>query len=352
MHLLCALYGLKQAALQWWRELKAFMKTMGFHQASSNAGVFIYKHPNRQLVITLVYVDDGLFLGADKALVYSKKCACLEHWECHDTGDVTNFLGMKVNKTTSCITINQKAYLKMVLERFDMHNAKITPTPILLGYVPQENTGAVDPVWHQKFQSVIGSLLYLMLGMHPDIAFMVIKISQFSANPSQDHLDKAMYIMRYLISTQDYHMVYDGRLNEGLIAHTDLDWAGNPIKHQSTTGFFASLASGIVCWQSRLQKTVVLSSTKAEYMAMLDTCQQIVWIQSLFQELGYNLAPTPICGDNQGLIFIVQSKNGGQSTLTFTIITYVSASKMAKCLSTLSLAMKIRLTCSQRTLVP
>jgi len=126
-------------------------------------------------VITLVYINDGLFLGADKTLVDSKKCACLEHWECCDTGDVTDFLGMKVNKTASCITIDQKAYLKTVLERFDMHNAKITPTPILPGYVPQENKGTVDPVQHQKFQSVIRSSLYLMLGTHPDIAFMVIK---------------------------------------------------------------------------------------------------------------------------------------------------------------------------------
>jgi len=111
-----------------------------------------------------------------------------------------------------------------------------------------------------------------MLGTHPDIAFVVIKMSQFLANPSQDHLEKAMYIMHYLVGTQDYHVVYDGRINEGLIAHTDSDWAGDPIKRRSTTGFFASLASGIVCWQSRLQKTVALSSTEAEYMAMSDTC--------------------------------------------------------------------------------
>jgi len=91
-----------------------------------------------------------------------------------------------------------------------MHNAKITPTPILSGYVPQENKGAVNPVWHQKFQSVIGSLLYLMLGMCLDINFTVIKMSQFLANPSQDHLEKAMYIMHYLVGTQGYHMVYDG----------------------------------------------------------------------------------------------------------------------------------------------
>jgi len=70
-----------------------------------------------------------------------------------------------------------------------------------------------------------------MLGMHLDITFAVIKMSQFLANPSQDHLEKAMYIMCYLIGTQDYHMVYDGVQNEGLIAHTDLDWAGDPIKH-------------------------------------------------------------------------------------------------------------------------
>jgi len=66
-----------------------------------------------------------------------------------------------------------------------------------------------------------------MLGTCPDIAFAVIKMLQFSANPSQDHLDKAMYIMHYLVGTQNYHVVYDRSLNEGLIAHTDLDWAGD-----------------------------------------------------------------------------------------------------------------------------
>ena len=69
-------------------------------------------------------------------------------------------------------------------------------------------------------------------------------------------------------------------------------------------GYFTTLASSVVCWQSRLQKTVALSSTEAEYMALSDTCRQISWIQSLFGELGYRLTRIPICGDNQGSIFI------------------------------------------------
>ena len=51
-------------------------------------------------------------------------------------------------------------------------------------------------------------------------------------------------------------------------------------------------------------KTVALSSTEAEYMALPDYSRQAVWIQALLRELGYKIPIVPICGDNQGLIFI------------------------------------------------
>jgi len=53
-----------------------------------------------------------------------------------------------------------------------------------------------------------------------------------------------------------------------------------------------------------VQKTIALSSTEAEYMALSNTSQQAVWIKSLFLELGIMLKVIPICGDNQGSIFI------------------------------------------------
>ena len=305
MRLRRALYGLKQASLAWWRELEAFMRTIGFVRASSDAGIFIHKDPKTgSIVIALVYVDDGLFMGKNKKLVDEKKNACLKHWECRSTEKVTEFLGMRVTQTAAKVKLDQTEYLAKVLERFEMTNAKIAPTPLPTGYKPSENTATPNTALRSKYQSVIGSLLYLMLGTRPDIAYAVIKMSQFSANPSQEHLDKAMYIMRYLVGTQKYSIVYDGEKSEGLQAFTDSDWAADTVKHQSTMGYFATLVSGIVCWQSRLQKTVALSSTEAEYMALSDTCRQIVWIESLFQELGYILKRIPICADNQGSIFI------------------------------------------------
>jgi hypothetical protein len=72
-------------------------------------------------------------------------------------------------------------------------------TPLPMGYIPTPNTEPVDEELRHRFQQVIGSLLYIMLGTRPDIAFAVTKLSQHAANPSKEHLQKALYICRYLV---------------------------------------------------------------------------------------------------------------------------------------------------------
>jgi hypothetical protein len=49
---------------------------------------------------------------------------------------------------------------------------------------------AANPERRSRFQTVIGSLLYLMLGTRPDIAFAVTKLAQHAANPTKEHLTK------------------------------------------------------------------------------------------------------------------------------------------------------------------
>jgi len=202
------------------------------------------------------------------------------------------------------IFIDQAAYLQKIVQHFGMTNAKTAKTPLPQGYKPLPNESPVDPSLHLKFQSVIGSLLYIMLGTRPDIAYAVTVMSQFAVNPSCEHLDKALYICCYLADTPEYCLVYEGQSNKGLIAYTDSDWTADPIKHQSITGFFFKLANSIISWQSHSQKTVALLSTEAEYMALSDCSRQAVWIKSIFDELGMSIGTVPIAEDNQGSIFI------------------------------------------------
>jgi hypothetical protein len=143
-----------------------------------------------------------------------------------------------------------------------------------------------------------------MLGTQPDISFVVTQLAQHAANPSKEHLNRALYICRYLVGTQNYQLTYDGSSGMGFSAVTDSDWASNTTTRRSQTGFFVKLANGLISWTLHAQKTVALSSTEAEYMALSDCSRQVVWMHTLMGELGYHLKPIPICGDNQGSIFI------------------------------------------------
>ena len=142
-----------------------------------------------------------------------------------------------------------------------------------------------------------------MLGTRPDIAYAVTKMLQFLANPSQEHLNKALYICHYLSSTRDYKLTY-GHTSQGLIAFADSDWGSDPHTRRSTSGHLVFLGGTAISWLSRAQKTVALLSTEAEYLSLSDTCRQVVWINSVLRELHIQVHSVPLCGDNQGSIFI------------------------------------------------
>jgi len=172
------------------------MEELGFKSLSSDAGVFVYNKDN-QIVVAIIYVDDAIFMGPDQELVLSMKAKFMKRWETRDLGMLTEFLRMRIVKEGHKVHIDQCAYLKTVLQRCGMQNAKFAVTPLPAGYVPIKSVEQASPELRSRYQTIIGSLLYLMLGTRPDISYAVTKMAQFAANPSKDHLDRALYICHY-----------------------------------------------------------------------------------------------------------------------------------------------------------
>ena len=139
------------------------------------------------------------------------------------------FLHMHITRQGSSIHLDQCAYLKTVLQQCGMQNTKSAVTPLPAGYVLKPSEEQANPERQSRLQTVIGSLLYLMLGTQPDIAFMVTKLAQYAANPSEDHLNNVLYICHYLVGTQHYCLTYDGASGQGISACTDSDWASDPL---------------------------------------------------------------------------------------------------------------------------
>jgi len=52
------------------------------------------------------------------------------------------------------------------------------------------------------------------------------------------------------------------------MAHSDSDWAQDLESYKSVTGYVTFMAHGVIFWISYQQKTVALSLTETEYMAL------------------------------------------------------------------------------------
>ena len=71
---------------------------------------------------------------------------------------------MHITCTRSGITIDQCDYLEKALTIFQLTDAKAALTPLPTHWEPKANTGKAMAAEITHYQSIIGSLLYLMIG--------------------------------------------------------------------------------------------------------------------------------------------------------------------------------------------
>jgi hypothetical protein len=73
-------------------------------------------------------------------------------------------------------------------------------------------------------------------------------------------------------------------------------------------GYPYQVGCGSILWKSKKQATVSLSSTKAEYKAILDSCKEGLWLRCLMAELHLRpKAPIPLHMDNSGAEALVKN---------------------------------------------
>ena len=69
------------------------------------------------------------------------------------------------------------------------------------------------------------------------------------------------------------------------------------------------LSNAAIMWSAKKQHDVMLSTAKAEYVAMANATKEAMWLRNVFCELGFKQTePTLIFGDNQSALAIGQSK--------------------------------------------
>ncbi|KAK5847241.1 hypothetical protein PVK06_003545 [Gossypium arboreum] len=180
------LYGLHQASRAWFDKLKQFLVSIGFITSKSDASLFI-RITTEVVLYILVYVDDIIITGNDSAIIARFVDQLNAEFSLKDMGELHYFLGLEVTRSSAgCLHLCQKKYVRDLLARSSLSNAKPVHTPMIS--LPRLSKSDGDLLSNPtEYRSLAGALQYVVL-TRPDIAYAVNRICQFMHSPTTLHM--------------------------------------------------------------------------------------------------------------------------------------------------------------------
>eukprot|EP00253_Pinus_taeda_P017313 PITA_17313 len=236
------LYGIKQAPSAWYYRLDKYL-----HQQ-----------------------DEIIFGSNEEAMSQSFALVMQKEFEMSLLGELTYFLGLQIQQNEGRIFLSQTKYLKQILKKYSMEDAKPVCTPMVTGCSLSANDESAA-VHQPTYRSMIGSILYLT-GTRPDIMHAVGIVGRLQENPKETHLQAVKRIFKYLQGTQNYGLWYPRDTDLTLHAYTNADWAGSMDDRKSTSGGAFFMGSRLVSWFSKKKCSIALSTAEAKYVAAASCC--------------------------------------------------------------------------------
>lgn len=186
-------------------------------------------------------------------------------------------LGIEVARSTTRIVINQHKYALDLIADAGLTASKPSATPIektlhltTHNYdVSLKLNNAADPVLSDGdlYRRLVGMLLYLTM-THPDIAYVVQRLSQFMHNPKKSHLTVALPVIRYVKLHPGQGIFFPDDNSVDLTTFCDSDWAACPFTRLSLNNYYVKLGSTNISWKVKKQHTVSKLSVEAEYRSL------------------------------------------------------------------------------------
>ena len=313
LRLLKGLYGLKQAGRGWYLEMtRVLVKDLGFERSAIDHSVY-YRRKGEEHTIVAVATDD-MALTSKRAVDAAKfKSEIQKYWDITDHGPIKWFLGFEIkrDRKAKTISINQRAYIEAIVEKFRLTNAKPISTPMDPGaqFSVEQSPSSLNQTAGMRgvpYNEAIGSVLWPAVVSRPDIAYAVGILSQFIQNPGQAHWEGLKRVITYLATTKDLWLTFGGQTDALVQGFCDADWASQKHRH-SISGFSFHYGAGAVSWSSKKQGVVSLSSTEAEYVAQTHAAKEGIWLRSFVSEISPGeRKPLTISCDNQGAIALAK----------------------------------------------
>ena len=286
LKLLQNLYGLKDAGATWYEHLKKGLFARGFTQSDVDPCLF-YK-PN---LILVIYVDDCILMSPDSKVIDEFIADMKRDYTLEDEGDINAYLGINVTRPTKdTIQLNQPALTRRIVDSLKLTDQRQHQTPA--DRILTSDKNGIERKSDFHYRSLIGQLNYLTASTRPDILYATHQCARFCNDPKNSHEIAAKRIACYLRGTIERGIILKPDRSRGFECYVDADFAGSwspqealdPTACFSRTGYIIFYAGCPIIWSSKMQNTIALSTTEAEYTALSTSMRDIIYLLNLVDE--------------------------------------------------------------------
>ena len=165
----------------------------------------------------------------------------------------------------SGLFVHQSKYTLDLLNKFHMADCKPCNTPCATNAHLWPNP--------THYRSLVGALQYLTF-TRSNLSFAVQQACQFMSFPTDNHLQAAKRILRYLKGSIHQGLAFTpGPLS--LSAYSDADWARDPVDWKFIFCILVFFGNSPITWSAKKQATVSRSSIEAEYRALTSAAAEL-----------------------------------------------------------------------------
>jgi hypothetical protein len=179
--LLKSIYGMKQASRVWNKTFNSALIGWNFVRLNCEWCVYMRRSSTGTIIFS-VHVDD-IFSAASSAAENDRFAELLKsRWAISELGPAKFALGIAFSRDHSArtISLSQTAFIDKVVNRFNLSEAHPCDTPMVASLVlrrPDKSIPVPPEVltWQSctPYRVLVGTLNYITVATHPDIAFAV-----------------------------------------------------------------------------------------------------------------------------------------------------------------------------------
>lgn len=325
------IYGNKDAGRIFWIKFVPRLMEAGYHPTQSDPCLLWKRSTAGMLSIIAIHVDNITGASEDRNERALLTSSLQRHYTVTFENKIEKVLGMTLHKNPNGqAVLYSDGYFHDIAEQLGLTNLKPARTMGDPGVRFQPNTIAkATTAMITMYRHLIGSLLFPARMWRPDMFNRVRDLAAFTSNPSFEHIEAAVRILRRCITTNTYGLVFvkphipvPTPLQFELVGWSDADWSKEfdwksvsgtvmricfpeEIKYAVTTKDYSKLMFNCISYQSKKQSDHVAdSSMMSETVGGCVLMRGMMWGRDLLHEL--QLLPSNSKGimfnDNKGLI--------------------------------------------------